>query len=213
MLRFTLFRFPVTVHWMFWVTCALIGGTLNNIPLLVTFAAAAFVSILIHELGHAFLMRHFRARASILLYALGGLTIPSGARFSRGADILISLAGPVVQVAVGFLVKRFSPTLTLHNYNSPGMILLQQFTYISIAWGVLNLLPIFPLDGGHVLNSILGPRRWRTTLMIGIGCCAVLIVWCLIWGMFYNALIVGMLAYGNINRLKGDRSPTFLDPV
>ena len=213
MLRFTLFQFPVTVHWMFWVTCAFVSGSLEFTPRLFTFIVAAFISILIHELGHAFLMRHYRARASILLYAFGGLAIPSGARFSRGANILISLAGPVVQIAVGFLVSQFTPHLTIYNYQSLGIFFLQKFTYISIVWGVLNLIPIFPLDGGHVLNSILGPRHWRTTLKIGIGCCAVLILGCLLWGMFYNALIVGMLAYGNINRLKGDRSPTFLDPV
>jgi Zn-dependent protease len=213
MLRFTLFQFPVAVHWMFWVNCALISGSMENLPVLLIFAAAAFVSILIHELGHAFLMRHYRARASILLYALGGLAIPTGARFSRGANILISLAGPAVQIAVGLLALQLARMLELSASYGITLNFLHIFFYISIFWGLLNLIPIFPLDGGHILNGILGPRRWRLTLQISIGCCAVLILWCLLTQRFYNAIILGMLAYSNINRLKGDRTPTILDPV
>jgi len=216
MLRFTLFQFPVSVHWMFWVNCVLVSGYLQreNTPLqiLIIFMAAAFVSILIHELGHAFLMKHYRARVSILLYALGGLAIPTGARFSRGAGILVALAGPVVQIVVALLVKQIIPPLDRDNYGI-ALSFLHVFVTISIFWGLLNLVPIFPLDGGQILNGILGPRRWRLTLQIGVGCCAVLILWCLLSNMFFNAFILGMLAYSNIRRLKGDRTPTILDPI
>jgi Zn-dependent protease len=218
MLRFTLFRFPVAVHWMFWLNTALISGYLeassrDQIQKLFTFIAAAFISIIIHELGHAFLMRHYRARASILLYAFGGLAIPEQARFNRRQDIIISLAGPMVQMVVGFMVQEVTPRLTLANYLNPGVIFLYQFSYISIAWAVLNLIPIFPLDGGHVLNNMLGPRRYNLTLKIGIGCAAALALWFLLSGRIYSTLLFGMLAYENVRRLRRERPLSFLDPV
>lgn len=79
MLRFTLFDFPVIIHWFFWVNVALLGGALNassprQIQMLAGWVLAAFLSVLIHELGHGFAMRRFGdRRVDILLYAFGGV--------------------------------------------------------------------------------------------------------------------------------------------
>src|SRR3954453_21612656 len=60
MLRFSIFGFPVTVHWMFWVVIAILGGGLDSgngpkqFQALLLWMVAAFISILIHELGHTF---------------------------------------------------------------------------------------------------------------------------------------------------------------
>jgi hypothetical protein len=56
MLRFTLFGFPVLIHWMFWLNAALMGGALSasspeQLRGLLGWMAAVFLSILIHELG------------------------------------------------------------------------------------------------------------------------------------------------------------------
>jgi Zn-dependent protease len=214
MIRFSLFGFPVAIHWMFWITCAFLSGDLQaNSPeafqRLLAFTAAALVSVLIHELGHTFTQRHFGARAHIMLYAMGGLAIPDRG-FSRGQQILISLAGPFVQIAMGLLA------LLLVRYVQGDVLFfnsfLRAFVLISIVWGILNLVPIYPLDGGQVLWNILGPGLSKVTYWIGIVLAVGLALLALSVSQLFSTVLLGMLAYENIQRLRGDRPSNLLHP-
>jgi stage IV sporulation protein FB len=217
MLRFSLFGFPIFIHWFFWLNTALLSGHLTasspeQLQALLIWVAAVLVSILIHELGHAFTMRHFGARPHIVLYALGGLAIPDRG-FRRGQDIVVSLAGPLVQIAVG-LAASF---LLGHSRGDAWWIqlFLGDFIMVSIWWGVFNLLPIYPLDGGHVMNSFLGPSFYKITMWTGALLAIAL-------GLYfftatrnpsiYNLLFFGMLAWQNIQRANGAQPPQFLRP-
>ena len=153
MLRFSLLGFPISVHWMFWLNTALLGGGLSaesprEMQALVLWVLAAFVSIIIHELGHALLMRHYGARAEIHLYAFGGLAIPDRG-FDRVKSILVSLAGPGAQILAGI------PAWWLFHHSTGDawqvLVFLSSFTQVSFAWALLNLAPVYPLDGGHVM--------------------------------------------------------------
>lgn len=214
MLRFSLFGFPIAVHWMFWVNTALLGGGLNastprQMQMLAIWVLAAFVSVLIHELGHTFMQRRYGARAQILLYAFGGLAIPDR-RFNRGQDILVSLAGPIVQIAFGFIARE----LLTHSSGDawPVVAFLDSFALVSIFWGVLNLAPIHPLDGGHVLLGVLGPRNARLAFTIGMVCAVVLALWMASRGSIFSVLFFGMLAYENFQRSRGMDSGSILHP-
>ncbi|QDT08061.1 Peptidase family M50 [Rubripirellula lacrimiformis] len=125
-LRFRLLGFPVRIAWGFWVMAVVFGyswvqsldGMLRElspgiIPLLVLWSICVFVSILIHELGHALAFRQNGIESSVVLYHFGGLAIPRSGR-SFGSlrlkdDLWISLAGPLAQlfsaVVVIVLVK------------------------------------------------------------------------------------------------------------
>ena len=180
MIRFRLFGFPVTVEPWHWAILAFCGGALgikeseDLLPVLL-FMAAGVVSILIHELGHALTMRVFGGRhISIVLHGMGGHAICQGAPFSRGQHILISLAGPLLQVACGLLVdialKMSADTsggATVLEA-SPVYELLSSFIEVSLFWAVLNLIPVYPMDGGQILRGILGPRHIQLTLQISI---------------------------------------------
>src|SRR5688500_3784168 len=76
-LHFRVFGFPVRVHPYFWLVTAIMGlgsGDEGTAPMeLLTWVGVVFVSILVHELGHAFLQRRFGGRPWITLYGLGGL--------------------------------------------------------------------------------------------------------------------------------------------
>lgn len=214
MIRFSLFGFPVAIHWMFWITCAFLGGGLqadspSDFQRLLAFTAAALVSVLIHELGHTFTQRHYGARAHIMLYAMGGLAIPDRG-FSRGQQILISLAGPFVQIAMGLLA------LLLVRYVQGDVLFfnsfLRAFVLISIVWGILNLVPIYPLDGGQVLWNILGPGLSKVTYWIGIVLAVGLALLALSVSQLFSTVLLGMLAYENIQRLRGDRPSNLLHP-
>jgi stage IV sporulation protein FB len=76
---FRLGRFPVRVHPLFWLSMALIGLPWFDRSLLLglLWVACGFVSILVHELGHALAIRHYGSPASIQLIAFGGLATAS----------------------------------------------------------------------------------------------------------------------------------------
>lgn len=204
---------------MFWLTTALLGGGLEasrpeQMQRLLLWISAAAVSILIHELGHAFTMRRYGARASIMLYSFGGLAIPDRG-FSRGQQIVVSLAGPLVQIAIGYAVYEL-----LQASDAPGSkigevlpnYLLRTFYIISIFWGLINLVPIYPLDGGQVLFNFLGPERAKITYGVGLVCAASIALWMLSSRSIFSTILFGMLAFENFQRLRGDTPSSFLRP-
>lgn len=210
MLHFKLFGFPVTIHWMFWVITAMLFGGLEarspeQFQRLILSIVAVFLSVLIHELGHTFLMRRYGARAAILLYSMGGLAIPDRS-FTRGQSIIVSLAGPVVEIIFGLLVVE----LIRQGYHGPPNVyfFLSQFAFISIFWGLFNLVPIYPLDGGHIMLHGLGPRLIKVSIGISIVLATALGLWCLLIGTYFTGLMMGYLAYQNFLRLRG-QSPNF----
>ena len=73
-LHFRIFGFPVRVHPLFWVVTVLLGlqGRADPFETLV-WVGVVFVSILVHELGHATLERTFGGHPWITLYSFGGL--------------------------------------------------------------------------------------------------------------------------------------------
>ena len=116
MVRFSIFGIPVLVHPFFWVTLALIGGALNaNSPSailgLCLFLLAGFISILVHELGHALTARRFGARSEIVLQAFGGYAAYSGVRLTRPQSFAVTAAGPAVQILLGVALYMLIPRL------------------------------------------------------------------------------------------------------
>jgi len=126
-LDFQVLGFPVRIHPFFWLVGLFIGfrgGPNAGIDLLIWFVAF-FTSILIHELGHALMMRRFGRQSHIVLYAMGGLAVEGrpmdfgfGSPWSFDSytgfqprqrtpqeQILISAAGPGIQfVLLGLIV-------------------------------------------------------------------------------------------------------------
>lgn len=230
MLRFTLFGFPILIHWMFWLNTALMGGALGasspgELRRLVAWLTAVLLSILIHELGHALTMRNFGdRRVGIVLYAFGGLA--QGSRhLSRREDLMVTAAGPALQIlaglAVGWTISLWRPPfLWLHQ-------MLDAFTSVSLLWALLNLIPIVPLDGGRLCAAILGGRKQRTVLQISLGCAALLALFSFqdrLWlglqdgvmhflqvdahtrvgGGLFALLVFGMLAINNWKALRNE---------
>lgn len=207
MLRFRFFGFPVMVHWFFWLNCALLGGAISAssprlLQALAGWMAVAFVSVLVHELGHALAMRHFGdGRVNIILYAFGGLT--RGSRwFSRSQDFFVSAAGPFVQitaaVAVWWLADFWTPGHWLPAH------MMRSFISISLFWAFLNLLPIVPLDGGHIALALFGPRRERFALMLSLVCAVAMAVLAIQRFGMISVLFFGMMAFNNWKQLRGE---------
>ena len=171
MIRFSLFGIPIQIQPWFWISLAILGGgesanSKDGIVRLILFLLAGLISILVHELGHALTGRAFGARSQITLQAFGGFAAFAGARFTRPQHFLVTAAGPVAQLLLAALTFLAIPDLFL--LTSVAGHFWKVLTGLSIVWALLNLLPVLPLDGGQMLNALLGPARLRLTLWITI---------------------------------------------
>ena len=207
MIRVRFLDFPIFIHWFFWVNCALLGGALEaNSPArmqaLLGWLLVAAVSVLIHELGHALVMRHYGDRqVGIVLYAFGGLA--RGTRWlSRWEDVAVSLAGPLFQLGAGLamhvLLSVWQPSWEV------GYYVLLSFRDVSFFWALLNLLPIVPLDGGHIASALFGPSKRQAALKLSLGCSVIMAMLAFQFLGLISVLFFGLLAWNNYKELRGE---------
>jgi len=117
---------------------------------------ALFLIVLLHEFGHALACRQVGGTADrILLWPLGGVAYVSPPA-RPGATLWSITAGPLVNAVIAgilFAVTYTTPSLL----STPGdtRILIRSITYINWALLVFNILPVYPLDGGQILRSLL----------------------------------------------------------
>jgi Zn-dependent protease len=156
-----MFGVPVRVHPMFWVFSALLGWDLvqgeNRLQLLFLWIACVFVSILLHEFGHVFMGMLCGARGGyIVLYAFGGLAIGSNALANRWKRIAVSLAGPAIQLVLYGVLWELLQTGVIRprGLHPVALWVLKFLMAINFYWPILNLLPIWPLDGGKVTREL-----------------------------------------------------------
>ncbi len=195
---------PVRVDWSFWLLAVLLGYQAREGWLLVAWVAIVLVSILVHELGHAFTMRAFQQRPHVLLYAFGGVTYGDAAPRSRAESIIISVAGPLSALFLlgipAYLLK--DGAWAAETYNR--YVIVHDIAWVNILWSVLNLVPVLPLDGGNVAAVLFGERPARIMSLVVAG-----------GGAFYflqndnqfGALFAAMFAVMNFAALSRDRQP------
>jgi len=129
----------------------------------VAFLVAAFFSIFWHEMGHAVAIRRLLHQDALVVLGLGGYTISLGPRSGRH-QFLISLAGPLAGFVLGaigwgiaLLTTRFTGIWPWEFFagGSVWLLTLRHIVWISVVWGVANLVPAMPLDGGQALRALL----------------------------------------------------------
>lgn len=133
------------------------------------FAACIAVFTLIHELGHAFAARATGAKASIALDFLAGYASFEPTRpLKRWERAGISVAGPAVQITLGVVVLLAMGVNPLDFDRVGGPTLATAIWWSGPAIGLINLAPILPLDGGHIVMSGLDvflPGRSRIVMV------------------------------------------------
>jgi len=121
---------------------------------------AFFTCVVLHELGHSFMARHFGVGVSrILLMPIGGMAEFDSIPRQPSRELLITLAGPAVNFAIAGLLW-FAPGSgddeNVVRYSLAG--LLEQLFFANLVMGCFNLLPIFPMDGGRIFRALLAMR-------------------------------------------------------
>ncbi|WP_411826167.1 M50 family metallopeptidase [Luteolibacter sp. AS25] len=206
MINFSIFNIPVRIEPIFWLTMAFVSGRLfadskEQIFGLLLFILAGFISILIHELGHALTAKSFGKRVHIVLQAFGGYAEYDNNKPLRPRQTFaITAAGPAIQIVLGFTAMvclRSIPNLSPYAVD-----FLRSLYFISIIWAILNLLPILPLDGGRLVQTLLGPRRIRTTLMISVGTAAFICVFGMLSGQLFLGIFAGFMGYRSFQALQ-----------
>lgn len=165
---------PVRVHPLFWVVGLLLGLRGDpDLAAMLIWLVALFVSILVHEMGHAFMVRYYGGQPWVTLYGFGGLCSYQPLRRGPWSSIFVSLAGP----GAGFLllalvlagahgagytvqfIKLFGflpfPALEYSEIQSNELrLLIFYLVRINYFWGLLNLMPLYPLDGGQISREL-----------------------------------------------------------
>jgi Zn-dependent protease len=216
-LTFSLFGIPVRVLPWFWLVSVLMGFDLlsfrgQGLALLLGWVGVVFVSILIHELGHALVARWFGYPPRIMLYHFGGLAMyqPSW-DYTTAKAILISVAGPgagFLFYGLVWLVKSWAESRGAQ-VSLFGRFVLSNLEYVNLWWGLINLLPVHPLDGGQVCREVLmslNPRQgMRWTLQVGIVVGAAVAAYGFYRDERYVGMLFGALALGCYMELQQRR--------
>ena len=224
-LRFSLLGIPVRVSPWFWLASALMGSGLKDPKLTLIWVAVVFVSILVHEFGHALTIRAFGAYPLVVLYHFGGLAITTGQRrISPQRELLILLAGPGAGLLLGGLtmlgiklahhqvaVIFGGPTLIFPAFEQFDNFYLNNTLYfllqVNIWWSLVNLLPIYPLDGGQACYQVLTMNRAPEALVVTLKVSIVAAIAVALYGAavlkdYYLAFFFAYLAYQSFATLQ-----------
>jgi stage IV sporulation protein FB len=197
-LHFRVGDIPVRVHPYFWLSTLLLGldtkrEGIDIFIYMAVWAVIVFVSVLIHELGHVLMGRYFGSRGHIVLTGFCGLAVGSSDLWDRWKRNAVYLAGPgagfLLAAVAGGLFWFFYPDITLYllgdHFGVVGHLsrdtkippplmffVMDNVLFVNIFWGLVNLLPIWPLDGGQVCREICqvyrGREGMRLSLLISI---------------------------------------------
>ena len=198
---------PIRLEWTFLVFTALIGSQLGELSLIVAWIVVVTGSILVHELGHAAAFRAWGVGSRIVLHTMGGVTIPTANLPTRWSRIAVSLAGPFSGLfLLGLPAVIAERTLDL---SAPWDDVVAFAVWVNIGWTVINLLPILPLDGGHVAHELIDagtggrgevPARWLSVVVAGAAG-----LWALSEGFVFGALFAVFFLSDNVRALQGRR--------
>ena len=234
--HFDLLNIPVRINPWFWVTTIFLGLGGSPDPVFIAiWVVAVLLCILLHELGHAVVMLATRLPAVDRAVFLWRHAIPRSSRYGvrrpgPWGDMLIAFAGPLsgfilaAVLALGFRYVGGQPVYVFEPSwrdvvpivvlrNPYAMHFFYDIFYITVWWGLVNLLPIYPLDGGLIAQQVFhltNPQdAIRPSLVLSVVVGGLMAVIALVhwqstkeWGDIYIVLFFAWLSYSNFQMLQ-----------
>jgi Zn-dependent protease/CBS domain-containing protein len=201
-----MFGIPVRIHWTFTILIIWIiyinlrqGLDAAHIAWMIAFVLALFVCVILHELGHALAARRYGIQTKdITLYPIGGVARLDSMPEKPSQELVVALAGPMVNVVIMLLLSPFIMQLDLGStQDTQERLLIDAQTFLPMlgivnVWlALFNLIPAFPMDGGRVLRAILSMNMNRvkaTRIAAGVG--KLLAVGFVFAGLYFNPFLV-----------------------
>jgi len=211
----------INIHWTFFFLIAWIvfdelkrGGSTKSTLFNVAFVLAVFLCVVLHELGHALTAKRFGIMTKkITLLPIGGMARLDKIPESPKQELLVVIAGPLVNVAIAIMLYFIIPIQEYTQFNFTETfealmsLSLQNFLFylfiVNVGLVLFNCIPAFPMDGGRILRALLALRMNRvkaTQIAASIGQFIAVIF--LMIGLLYNpflifiALFIFLGAYG-----------------
>ncbi len=209
----TVFGFPVYAQatFLFLIVLYVLPGARSFAGLWDGLIAATVVtlSILVHELGHAFAFRIFgEQNATIVLWGLGGLTYDRTPP-RAWQSIVVSLAGPFVGFVVG-IVSLYARIALGDSVDPRVTSVLDRLVFINIAWTIFNLLPLHPMDGGQAFRTLLvswkGAAGLKASLVVSILTAVGIGLFAWKAGQTFIVILAAMMLLRNFGELRGQDS-------
>jgi Zn-dependent protease len=176
----------IFIHWTFAFLIIYVifsnyrqGHNAEQILWTLLFVLSIFVTIFLHELGHALAAKKYNIKTrDITLLPIGGLarldTIPEKPK----EELVVAIAGPAVNLVLALITFLFIsiPNAEALNDQLTGGInsdnFFLNFFIVNIWLAVFNMIPAFPMDGGRVLRALLSmkfERHIATNIAVAIG--------------------------------------------
>jgi stage IV sporulation protein FB len=233
-LNFNLFGIPVRVHPIFWLMILLFASSTRGLLQYLIWVVVIFFSLLLHEMGHALVMRGFGRSSEVILYYGGGLTVPraeawgtswANVSLTRKQEILVSFAGSFMGFFLVIILLAFIklsggsvgltflfgflpyPMIQFSGSNVLFNSLLMSLIWVNLFWGIINLVPVLPLDGGSIAQQLFlitdpyaGQRKaYQLSLISGV---VVAVAGLLLLRSLYLTMIFGYLAFQSYQAIK-----------
>ena len=155
-----------------WIVLLFILSYFDNMHIIIMY----FIFLLLHEMGHMYMARFLGYKFDTIDFMPYGLGLKTNTTYiSVKNDILISIAGPIVNLTFIILIVVLWWAIPISYYYTKDMF------YINISILILNVLPIFPLDGGRVI-MVLIKDRFKTLavhIMKWVTACSIILLYLL----------------------------------
>jgi len=203
------FGIKIKVHWTFlflilWIVFYELkrGGSTESILFNIAFVIAVFICVIFHEMGHALTAKRFGIQTKkITLLPIGGMASMERLPESPKKELLVVIAGPLVNIVIALLLFIIIPVQELYHINvtesikAPMSYTLQNFLFylfiVNVGLVVFNFIPAFPMDGGRILRALLSIKINRvkaTKIATTIGQFSAVLF--LLIGLLYNPFLI-----------------------
>ena len=197
---------PVRIRGPFLFMALVLGARLERPDIIAIWVAVVFVSVLVHELGHAVVGRMFGLVPQIELHGMGGTTSWVNPRdVGNVRSMAISVAGPFAGFSIAALVILLG-RLGVHPANTHVRIAFKLAFEVNFYWGIFNLAPLLPLDGGNVMRSALNlvtkGRGEKPARVISIVMGVMLIGFAVLQGAIWLGALGAFFTWANIQAYR-----------